>query len=187
MNFIFYVALTIGLIWLFIMLLGGGFPFTLSNNEASVRFDVSRMGWNLLDLSNGVMTIAHDKKAVKEGWGCLQFDYKYSSKKSPGVYSECYGFESFLQYYIWLRSRNECTIGLTLKDKKGEYDFTMPVRVGNKWVKVSLTPRDYQERVGHKGRLDYNRFAGYIAVRDITSRPTYSTNTIWVDTMYLMK
>jgi hypothetical protein len=187
LNLIFYIALTIGLIWFFVMLLGGGFPMNMSNNEATVRFDVARMGWDLLDPANGVMTINHEKGVPKEGWGCLQLDYKPSMRKTPGVFSTCYGFESFLSMNIWMKAKHECIIGLTLKDKMQQFDFTMPFRVTNKWARYDCNPTEFQNRVGFKGRMDYNRFAGYLAIRDITPRPNFSTNTLWVDTIKILR
>jgi len=44
LNVIFLIAVTIGLIWALIMLVGGGFPVSLSTVNADVRFDRSRMG-----------------------------------------------------------------------------------------------------------------------------------------------
>lgn len=185
LNIIFWIAVSIGLVWAFIMILGGGFPVALNTIEAQIRFDVSKWGWASKQLDNGLMTIDHEKADVKEGWGCLQFDYKFNSKKPPAVYSDKYGFEGLRRISFWLRSKNPCIIGVRLDDKKNQYNFMVPIAVDSKWRKTMLAPADFKHAVGMKERLETTRFGGYIEFRDITPSPRTKENTLWVDTIVI--
>ncbi|MDQ7821517.1 MAG: hypothetical protein RDV48_01845 [Candidatus Eremiobacteraeota bacterium] len=181
LNFIFWVAVTIGSIWLLIMFLGGGFPFTLSTTDADIRFDVSKMGWQSLLSDNGLMTITREKNMAKVGWGCLQFDYKFNRKRPPGFYTTNYGFESLISLKFWMKARNPCTVGVRLKDKQEEYEFLVPLQVGTKWHQYILSAQHFRDAANYRGKLDANRFGGYIEFRDMTARPPSKTNTLWID------
>jgi|GEM_PF-1754130 len=183
LNTIFWIAVTIGGIWLLVMSLGGGFPMSLSTSEATIKWDISYMGWELLDPTNGKLKIDFDNK--KEGWACLKLDYRPDRKRPPGIYCTHFGFEALLQMKFWLKARNKCLIGVRLKDKKGELEFLVPVEVGTKWVHYTLKPDDYKQRSGYSGRLDTNRFSGYIEFRDMTRNPSFKENTLWLDTLYI--
>jgi hypothetical protein len=187
LNFIFYVALTVGLIWLFAMLLGGGFPVSLSTTEHRVRFDISRMGWESLRPDNGIMTITHEKKDVKEGWGSLQFDYRFDKKKPPGIVSKNYGMEGLMNINLWMKAKNRCYIGIRLKDKRKELEFMVIEPVGTKWVNYTIMTRDFQAASGYTGRLDTNRFDGYLELCDVTPKPQTEQNTLWVDTILISR
>jgi hypothetical protein len=187
LNFIFWVALTIGLIWLFAMLLGGGFPVTLSTTEAKIRFDISRMGWESLRPDNGLMTITHEKKDIKEGWGSLQFDYRFDKKRPPGIYTKNYGLEGLMNLNLWMKAKHSCYIGLRLKDKRQELEFLIIKPVGTKWQKYVYLTNDFRLASGYGGRLDTNRFDGYIEFCDMTPRPSAETNTLWVDTVFITR
>lgn len=187
LNTIFLIAVAIGLIWLLIMLLGGGFPVSLSTIEARIRFDVSKMGWKSNQPDNGLLTITHEKDKIKEGWGALQFDYKYNREKPPGVYTTNYGMEGLRNLKVWLKSKNPSIIGIRLKDKHKQYDFTYPVRVENKWRQISISHTDYKAAVGMKERLETTRFDGYLEFRDMTPHPSSKDNTLWIDTIEIYR
>jgi len=185
LNFIFWVAVTIGLIWVLIMSIGGGFPVSLSTSEATIKWDISYMGWELLNPTNGTLSIDFNEK--KEGWGCLKFDYKPDRKRPPGVFCKHFGLEALLQLKFWAKAKNKCKVGVRLQDKKGELEFLVPVEVGTKWTHYTLKPDDFKNFAGYTGRMDSNRFGGYIEFRDITKNPSYKENTLWLDTLYIQR
>ena len=158
---------------------------SFSTSEATIKWDISYMGWELLSPANGKLSI--DFKEKKEGWGCLQFDYKPNKKKPPGIYCTHYGLESMLQMKFWLKAKNKCLIGVRLKDKKDEYEFIVPVEVGTKWIHYVVKSDDYKTHARYEGRLDTNRFGGYVEFRDMTKNPTFKENTLWLDTFYILR
>ncbi len=185
LNIIFWIAVSIGLVWLIVMSLGGGFPMSLNTSEATVKWDISYMGWELLNPTNGKLSI--DFKEKKEGWGCLKFDYKPNRKRPPGIFCTHFGLESLLQLKFWLKAKNKCVIGVKLQDKKGELLFRVPVDVGTKWTHFTVKSDDFRIRAGYEGRLDTNRFGGYLEFHDMTKNPTFTENTLWLDTLYIQR
>jgi len=127
------------------------------------------------------MTITHEKPDVQEGWGALQFDYKFNREKPPGIYTTNYGLEGLISISCWMKSKYPCIIGLKLKDKKKKYNFMIPCRVKPEWRKYTYGKGDFKQSSGMKGRLETTRFDGHIEFRDVTPRPEHSNNILWID------
>lgn len=187
LNFIFIVAVIIGSIWALVMFIGGGFPVSLSTVEARAKFDVSKMGWELLQPDNGVITITHEKPDIKEGWGALQFDYQFNSKKPPGITSTCYGFEGLRVLKFWAKAKYPCLIGVRLKDKHDQYNFQINFSVGTKWKLISCGSVDFKLAANMKERMEATRFGGYIDIRDVTPKPQHKENTLWIDDIWILR
>lgn len=180
LNAVFWVAVSAGLIWLAIMSFGGGFPVFMGSNY-TVKFDVSKWGWQSVDPSNGTIIITHEKNDIREGWGALQFSYKFNPKKRPGIYSTSYGFEGLTCIKVWMKSKNPCMIGLRLKDKKKELRFLVPLSVDKKWRHYTISQYDIRDSAGVKGKLETARLDGFIEFADISRPGGFSNNTIWID------
>lgn len=188
LNILFWVVFIAGLIFLAILLIGGAFPIQLGIGNQKVKFDLSRIGWDLNDPTNGTFTITHEPKEKKAGWGALRYDYSYKDGgKYPGFYSTSYNTEGILNVSFWMKSEKPSRWQVVLKRKSDQKIFTKTFHVGKSWKKYTANIYVMRDEVRHKGKFSIIDFQKWIQFRDISSYGRGTKNTIWIDDILIMK
>jgi len=185
-NVLFWIVFIGGLAFLLILLIGGAFPINWGTSGQTVKFDVARIGWETNDPSNGTFTIVHDQQNIKEGWGALQYDYKYKEKPRPGFHSKAYTIEGLINLNFWMKARKPCIWRVQIQRKSDNKIFYRTFRIGTKWKEYNANIYEMRDEARYKGRFSKNDLKKWVNFVDITNQSS-GANTIWIDNIVIMK
>ncbi|MCE1245011.1 MAG: hypothetical protein LWY06_00035 [Firmicutes bacterium] len=184
-GILFWIVVVIGGIGLTIALVGGAFPINWGTGEQTVKFDLTYNGWESSDPMNGIMTIVHDEK--KEGWGAMQFDYKYGDGKEPGFRSTVYDIEGAIITKFWMKAKKPCKWQLQYKRKSDGLVLKRTFNVGTNWKQYTVNTYDMKNEIRYTGKFSANELAKWINFVDISSRKEGESNTVWIDHVVITK
>jgi hypothetical protein len=186
-GIIFWIVLIVGGLGIVIALVGGAFPINWGTGEQTIKFDLTNTGWENVDPGNGVMAIVHEGTNKKEGWGSMQFDYKYMNGKEPGFKTTTYDVEGLIYMNLWMKAKKPCKWQVQFKRKSDSMVFKKTFNVGTQWKQYTINPFDMRDEVGYKGKFSRNDFQKLMTFVDISTKKQGETNTVWIDHIVITK
>lgn len=186
LNTLFWIVFISGTLVLLVLLIGGAFPISFNPSAQKIKFDIAYFGWEMTDPQNGELKIVHKKGLYKEGFGALQYDYRFRKSRHPGIKSTAIPVEGLTRFKLYMKAKKPGIWQVQIKRKSDNKVFHKNLRVGTKWKHYDFGYTAFLKDTGYSGKFSQVDLRPWIRIvqADI---PRYKENTVWIDGIELIR